>query len=363
MNEGANKTTSVDEWRPGLRFSVKALNIKTVKRADTPDDVLPVCLAHNLRQGNHEHRHRSRIDSTRSCLNEVWAGPDRLEVATSLVRDTLESMDITPRRRDAIMGVEMVFQPPHGINLRPFWSACLTWAQARYEHIVSSIVHHDQKRPHMHILALAVCGGRLAGNEMTAHPNRPKQRRADFMAYMRETLGLRPDRKVKTLGDIAASPGKGPKNRAEANRSNAEFIKTKTERRAPSSLGLGVHGLGGLTAAVSNPHSPQPPVIAHLSHHDKVRLLWALVADLKVTPASPLQPQPQPPKAATQDAPVIRVRDDEMSSEWWDAEAGEFKPSNEPKKQQKTAAQAWVEAALQTINGEAPSLPREQTQN
>lgn len=357
MNEGANKTTSVDDWRPGLRFSVKSLNIKTVKRANTPDDVLPVCLAHNLRQGNHEHRHRSRIDSTRSRLNEVWAGPDRLEVAAAVVRDTLESLDITPSRRDAIMGVEMVFQPPNGIDLRPFWSACLTWAQARYEHIVSATVHHDQKRPHMHIIALAVRGGRLAGNEMTAHPNRPRQRRADFMAYMRETLGLRPDRKVKTLGDFAASPGKGPKSRAEADRRNAELIGAKTRQSSPPGKGLGVHGLGGLAVAEGNPHSPQPPVIAHLSHHDKVHLLWALVADLRVTPDKPLEPPPKPVQADTQDTSAIRIHEDEMPAEWWDANAGEFRPHSKPQKPQKAAAEAWVRAALHQISSDAQSLP------
>lgn len=351
MNAPDKRAMNVDEWQPGLRFGVKALNTRSVKRAKHPGDVLPVCLAHNLRQGNEDHRHRRRIDPARSTLNEVWAGPDRLDVAVALVRDTLEALDIAPRRCDAIMGVELVFQPPYGIELRPFWAACMTWAQSRFEHIVSATVHHDQKRPHMHVLALAILDGRLAGNEMTASPYRPKQRRADFMAFMREALGLRPDRKVKTLGDLAASHGKGPKTKAEAEKRDARLSPPGPD------VGMGVHGLGGSQPEPINPHSPQPPVIAHLSHHDKVHLLWALVADLRVTPDKPLEPPPKPVQADTQDASAIRVREDEMPAEWWDADAGEFRPHSKPQKPQKAAAEAWVRAALHRLGSDAQRLP------
>lgn len=349
MTAAAKHVTSVDDWKPGLRFSVKALNTRSVKRASHPGDVLPVCLAHNLRQGNEDHRHRRRIDPNRSRLNEVWAGPDRLDVAIALVHDTLDALDIAPRRCDAIMGVELVFQPPYGIDLRPFWAACMTWAQSRYEHIVSATVHHDQKRPHMHVLALAISGGRLAGNEMTASPYRPKQRRADFMAFMREALGLRPDRKVKTLGDLAASPGKGPKTKAEAEKRDARLSHSGPD------VGMGVRGLGGSQPEPINPHSPQPPVIAHLSHHDKVHLLWALVADLRVTPDKPLAPPPKPVQADTKDAAAIRVREDEMPAEWWDTDTGEFRPQSKPQKPQKAVAEAWVMAALHRVGSDAQS--------
>lgn len=351
MNAPDKRAMCVDEWQPGLRFGVKALNTRSVKRAKHPGDVLPVCLAHNLRQSNEDHRHRRRIDPARSSLNEVWAGPDRLDVAVALVRDTLEALDIEPRRCDAIMGVELVFQPPYGIELHPFWAACMTWANSRFEHIVSATVHHDQKRPHMHVLALAISDGRLAGNEMTASPYRPKQRRADFMAFMREALGLRPDRKVKTLGDLAASHGKGPKTKAEAKKRDARLSHPGPD------VGMGVHGLGGSQPEPINPHSPQPPVIAHLSHRDKVSLLWALVADLRVTPDKPLEPPPKLVQADTQDASAIRVREDEMPAEWWDADAGEFRPRSKPQKPQKAAAEAWVTAALHRIGGDANSLP------
>lgn len=366
MSAAASKCLNIDEWGSGLRFGVKALNTKTVARAEKPADVLPVCLAHNLRQGNQAHRHRSRIDPSRTHMNEVWAGPDRLDVAEALVCDTLESLGIVPKRRDAIMGVEMVFQPPHGVDLPAFWRACLQWAQSRFEHIVSAAVHHDQKRPHMHVLALAISGGRLAGNEMTASPHRPKQRRADFMAYIRRTLGLRPDRKVKTLADLAVSTGKGPKTRAAADRRDAALVRSVGKMKEPAEVGLGVHGLGGSASKHGNPHSPQPPVIAQLSRAAKVALLWALIADLNGTTGVPIS---APVLAASSDAETplstddgdtVRVRDDDMPADCWDTDTGTFKVKPAPQAPQKAAAQAWVSAALQNIKGKPSGVPCEQ---
>jgi len=344
---------AVDTWGAGLRFGVKALNTRTVARAKTPADVLPVCLAHNLRQDNQTHRHRSRIDPVRAHLNEVVAGPDNLDLAVSLVGNSLEAMGIEPRRKDAIMGVELVFQPPPESDHAVFWAECLKWAHSRFEHVVSAVVHHDQKRPHMHLLVLAVCAGRLAGNEMTAVPNRPKQRRADFMAHMRSALGLRPDRKVKTLAELAVSSGKGPKTQAQAARRDAELMRNAQISSKTDDVGKGVHGLGGWIPAPSNPHSPQPPVIAQLSRADKVHLLWALMLDLNCTAQTPIRPAPRPGQTQgieqVHAQELVRVREDEMPVETWDTDSGEFRTRPAPQMPTKTAAQAWVRTALQGI--------------
>lgn len=362
MSANAPKSMSVDAWGPGLRFGVKALNTRSVKRAATPAEVLPVCLAHNLRQGNHDHRHRSHIDPSRTCMNEVLSGPDDLSVAVDLVRDTLESLCIEPKRRDAIMGVELVFQPPHGTDLRQFWAACQEWARGRFEYVVSAVVHHDQKRPHLHILAMAVSGGKLAGNEMTASPNRPMQRRADFMGYMRRTMGLRPDRKVKTLADLAVSTGKGPKTRAAAERKDAALLRRSVEaKRTPPDVGMGVGGLGGSDSSCGNPHAHRPPVIAQLSRVEKVHLLWALIADLKCTPDSPLESPPRGPQKPERDEAneVVRERDDAMPADCWDGDTGTFMPKAANHQPNKAAARAWVSAALSNVKGKPAGLPRE----
>ena len=121
-----------DEWGQGLRFGGKTLSTKSVKRAITIDDVIPVCLAHNLRQDNEDHRHRSRIDPSRTVLNEVLRGSGCAAVAAELARNVIEELGIRPARIDTIMGIEMVVQPPVGADTPEFWAECMAWADSRY---------------------------------------------------------------------------------------------------------------------------------------------------------------------------------------------------------------------------------------
>ena len=234
-----------DDWGAGLRFGGKSLSVKSVSRAATAAEVVPVCLAHNLRQGNEDHRHRSRIDPYRTVFNEVLRGSGRADVAADIARNVLDEHGIRPRRSDAIMAIELVMQPPVGADNPAFWTECLAWADSRYEYIVSATVHRDQARPHMHILVLAVADGRFAGNTMTAGVNRFVNQRRNFMSHMRETLGLRPDRKVKTLSDLAVSAGRGPKTKAQADRRDAALVRRHVPDGRRVDVGMGVDGHGG----------------------------------------------------------------------------------------------------------------------
>ena len=227
------KANHPDQWGDGLCFTGKTLNIKTVSRAATPADVMPTCLAHNLRQGNEDHRHRSAIDPARTHRNEVLRGPSSLAVALEVAQSILAEFDLTPRRADTIMGIELVFQPPDGADSPAFWTECLRWADARYQHVISAVVHRDQKRPHMHLLALAVADGRWAGHALTSGDMRTSLQGRDFTRDMREVLGIRRDRpakvtKVKTLARLAVSTGRGPKTRAAAERRDAALLRLST---------------------------------------------------------------------------------------------------------------------------------------
>ncbi len=253
-----------DEWGAGLRMKGKTLSIKTVRRAKSPNDVVPVCLAHNLRQGNAEHRHRIRINSALTPNNEVLRGPQSLAVALEIVESILTELDVVPARCDAIMGLEFVLQPPDGADTPEFWAECLVWAASRYEHIVSAVVHRDQKRPHMHVLVLAVSGGRLAGHALSAGKNLLVAQRREFMGHMRNTLNLRPDRqvkqvKVKTLADFAVSTGRGQKSHTAAAKSDDAMMARAKHRHIAARKGMAVDGHGGLaentTSATTDRHA------------------------------------------------------------------------------------------------------------
>lgn len=245
-----------DEWSPGLAFGLKTLSAKSVRRAKHADRVVLVALQHNLRRGNEAHRHRSPIDAERSSMNAVVIGPDCPDAGADLAASILEGLDIRPERWDALMAIELVMQPPGGADQPAFWSECLAWAEARYEHVISAVVHRDQKRPHMHLLALAVADGRLQGSAMTTDDNQPKGQRIDFCRHMFERFGIRPNRQAerktapkpkrpKTLEQLAVSTGKGAKTRAEAARRDADLVRSAGDdwKHGGECMGFDVHGV------------------------------------------------------------------------------------------------------------------------
>lgn len=290
--------THPDLWGAGLRFGAKALNVKTVARAATPADVLRVCLAHNLRSGNEDHRHRSRIDKTRAAMNEVLHGPACPDTAAELAINVLSELGIKPPRRDSIMAVELVFQPPDRADTPAFWSVCLAWSGIRYRHIVSAVVHRDQSRPHMHLIALAVADGRLAGNDLTSGPNRFVLQRRAFMAHVRDTLGLRPDRPVKTLADLVVSTGKGPKTRAAAARRDSELMRSTGAAWIRCTVGMGVDGHGGRAPETVNPHAhpkTPTPLLRSFSSLESVFVTWPSMPQFQCFKTAPAAPSPKPP--------------------------------------------------------------------
>ena len=301
MTADADKSTDTDAWGAGLRFAGKALNVKTVKRAAGFADVLPVCLAHNLREGNEAHRHRSPIDPTRRGANEVLRGSASLSVAVELVRNAFDELGIVPARADAIAGIELVFQPPDGHDTPAFWSECLSWVDGRYPHVLSAVVHRDQKRPHLHVIALAVSGGKLAGNTLTSGAGRFTIQRREFMAHVFATLGLRPNRRaVDPLKKLALSTGKGARTAAGAASRDAKLTREAGAEWLRPDVCMGVDVHGGLSVETGNPHAHekgQPPYCAVLPLTETTPENAMQTPVFEATPATPMAPCPKPLQA------------------------------------------------------------------
>lgn len=186
-----------DDWRPGLNFMLQALNIKKVKRAKgDPRRVLPVVLAHNLRCKNESHRPRRPPDARRTRFNETLAGDVDPDTEGELSWSEMQKAGFKLTRCDVIIGLEYVMQPPDGWDMPAFYAECLHWVRTdRQLRVASATVHRDQRRPHIHIIALPIHLGRfVSGASLTSGVNRLANQRVSFMAHIRLTLGLRPDR-------------------------------------------------------------------------------------------------------------------------------------------------------------------------
>jgi len=301
MSADSDKTTNPDHWPPGLHFAGKRLNVKTVRRAADFGEVLPVALAHNLREGNEAHRHRSPIDPTRRGANEVLRGPAGLSVAVELARGIFDELGIFPARADAIAGLELVFQPPDGADTPAFWSECLAWVDARYQHVVSAIVHRDQKRPHLHVLALAVAGGKLAGNDLTAGSNQFPIQRREFLAHIFATLGLRPNRRAADpLKRLALSTGKGARTAAGAASRDAKLTRDAgTEWKRPDvCIGVEVHRGSPVEGTDPYAHEKHRPLrLRSASPSEAIPENGPQPPVFEATPATPMTPCPKPLQA------------------------------------------------------------------
>jgi hypothetical protein len=300
----ADEVLNPDDWRTGLGFGMKSLNTKSVRRARRPSEVLLVCCEHNARKGNKNHRHRRPIDPTRTVLNTVLRGSSEPSECASTALSIFDELGIDLNgpgvRVDAIVGIEYVFQPQPGWDVSIFYESCLAWIDGRFHHVISAIVHRDQIRPHMHVLVLAVLHGKLAGAALTSQENRLEAQRSDFMAYMRVTLGVRPDREAKSpatstaLTKLAISAGKGPKTRAAA---------------ANSDAALELRTGAGLTNLIAHqPHSPTARashLIAPTSYCARLSAIKSLFAEgvsaglFPSTPLRPVTPAPRPLPPAT----------------------------------------------------------------
>lgn len=292
-------------WAPGLRFAGKALNVKTVRRAAGFGDVLPLCLAHNLREGNEAHRHRHPIDLDRRDENEVLRGSASLSVAVELVRNAFDELGVAPARVDAIAGVELVIQPPDGADTPAFWAVCLRWADCRYQHIVSAVVHRDQRQPHMHVIALAVAGGKLAGNAITSGASRFTIQRREFMAHVFAALGLRPNRVAgNPLTALALTTGRGAKTAASAARRDADLTRQAGANweRAGVCMGVGAEDVhGGLSVEMGDPHAHrngQPPSCAAFPPSKAIPQTGPQTPVFEQPTATPMKARRQAPKTA-----------------------------------------------------------------
>jgi hypothetical protein len=212
---------AVDDWPEGQNIAIKSLSARSVGRAADASGVVLICAQHNLRRGNGGHRHRSRIDPAKKPLNSVLEGGDCPDAVAALAASILAGFGLTyPARVDAVAAFELVIQPPSWGDTVEWWRAAMQWVHGKYQHVLSAVVHRDQRRPHGHVLVLAVVGGALAGRSLQRGGWAFRTLRASFGTHMASAAPMAAPR-VDALTRLALTSGRGPKTRAEAARRDA----------------------------------------------------------------------------------------------------------------------------------------------
>lgn len=154
--------------------------------------IIATAARHNKRVIQAEMGATGSIDPTRSFLNEALAGPSTAADVGQLAKDLMTAAGVTRLRKDAVMGLEIVFSlpPGHTIDDRAYFTDCSRWAGGYFgsaQNILSVDIHRDEAQHHCHILLLPLIDGRMDGGRMVGN----KQKLIEMQKQFHLDVGVR----------------------------------------------------------------------------------------------------------------------------------------------------------------------------
>lgn len=320
----------------------------------TGRDIVRVATRHNLRELQAELGAGSHIDHTRIGLNQVLAGPDTAAGVAADAEGLMRDAGLGNLRRDAVRGVEIIVSLPASSAIDPtaFFSDALAWVRRFFSvPVLSAVVHRDEAAPHCHVLLLPLVNGRMVGSDLVGNKTRLQAMQASFFEEVGHRYGLTRPKAQRRLNqatrDKAASlivtAIQGSPELLE--REDIESALLDSIRRDPAPL-LTALGLTmplpakrkeTFAGIMTKPCKPEKPIGFG---GDSKSIGFAQVAPEKHRTLScvgfTLKPSPQPRVRKLSDEGfsqgLTRCRDD-IPSEYWDGERGEYKPPAVPPRQ------------------------------
>ena len=361
--------------------------------------IITVAARHNRRVIQAEMGATGSIDPTRSCLNETLAGPLTAADVGQLAKDLMTAAGVVKLRKDAVMGLEIVFSlpPGHALDDRAYFTACSEWAGAAFggaQNVLSVDIHRDESQPHCHVLLLPLIDGRMDGSNLIGGKQKLMALQKDFHLKVAALYGLSkaPARlsgtakqagtkavlqKLRETSDCALQSAAWAVIREAVERDPAHFLLALgIELLAPKKPGRTMAQIftskgKGPSKESSNPIGFTPP--------EKEQTLCS-VGFAPKPPLSAASPRPAPslsppaarsPQTAPKPAPerqcsadghnldleqldggdleTVRVRDSDLDATLYDTTTGEyFRPPPAPARLQKQATDRWVKVALKS---------------
>ena len=157
--------------------------------------IIAVAARHNRRVIQGEMGATGSIDPARSHLNETLTGPLTAANVGQLAKDLMAAAGVGKLRKDAVMGLEIVFSlpPGHGLDDRAYFTACAKWAGTAFggaQNILSVDIHRDEAAPHCHVLLLPLIDTRMDGSNLLGGKHKIMALQKDFYAVVASKFGL-----------------------------------------------------------------------------------------------------------------------------------------------------------------------------
>ncbi|WP_396431589.1 plasmid recombination protein [Limnohabitans sp.] len=150
---------------------------------------------HNKRAIQAELGASGHIDATRSHQNITLIGPSIADEVTKLAKNKITTAGITKPRKDAVIGLELVFSLPtnHGQDVIEYFNACAYWAGETFgglDNIVSADIHRDEAQDHAHVLLVPLIDGRLRGSDAVGNKRKLSELQAKFYKDVASKFGF-----------------------------------------------------------------------------------------------------------------------------------------------------------------------------
>ena len=335
--------------------------------------IITVAARHNKREIQAEMGATGSIDPTRSCLNEILTGPSTAADVGQLAKDLMTAAGVVKLRKDAVMGLEIVFSLPHGHALddRAYFTACAEWAGLAFggaHNVLSADIHRDEAAPHCHVLLLPLIDGRMDGSNLLGGKQKLMALQKDFHAAVASKFGLSkaPARLAGTAKQAGAKAvlqhlrdtanpilkDRGwPAYRDAIEAAPASFLLAyglelaTTEKKLRTFTQI-------MTSKGKGPAKEPNPIGFTLPEKEQTLCSVGFTSKPLVLPPAE-SPAPAPAPAPLPDdsyaLETVRLKDGDLDPALYDITTGEyFKLPPAPARQQRQAADVWVSAAMAT---------------
>jgi hypothetical protein len=161
----------------------------------TGSGIMGKAARHNRRVIQAELGASGPIDATSSHLNITLMGPSTADEVAQLAKAKIMAAGITKTRKNAVMGVELVFSLPtgHPHDVTAYFTACAQWAGAEFgglNNIVSVDIHRDEAQDHAHVLLVPLFEGRLRGSDAVGNKRKLSELQTKFFKDVAAGFGF-----------------------------------------------------------------------------------------------------------------------------------------------------------------------------
>jgi hypothetical protein len=357
----------------------------------TGGGIISKAARHNRRVIQAELGASGPIDATRSHLNITLMGPSTADEVAQLAKAKLMAAGITKARKNAVMGVELVFSLPtdHPHDVIAYFTACAKWAGAEFgglDNIISVDIHRDEAQDHAHVLLVPLFEGRLRGSDAVGNKRKLSELQAKFFKDVAAGFGFsKPRARLSGINKAQATRQVLDKLRQDPAAKSAAWavIRDSVERDPmPYALALGI-------VITDNPSKPgktmtqiftskgkgkgkekpigfQPEKPNRVSGSPEAQTLGLCRESLTNThqnaPPAPANPSiddaslkaehheaEQPGQQAAEVGQIIRIRDCDYLPDSYDPDTGEFYRPPPARQSMKAEADRWVKQSISKL--------------